>query len=270
MRRRAWRTGSGLLVCATCRRATSVTAGTIFHRSRVGLRTWFAAAWLASEGSEGVSALEVQRLLGLGSYETAWAMLHRLRRVMATAGPRTLGGNVEVGTIEVEVVERAARGVLRNGAATVVIAVESKRSSEDLPPTSRLPRRPERTAVGRFPPAWRPSPDATVRTADAPMFRRIAAAGFRHEIVSGGSRGGARTLAALGQVESSLEGWISGPLHRGVSDAHLAYYLDELAFRWNTPSPPPGGARFNALLELAVRYEPAPFRDLVGGTSLPL
>ena len=91
-----WRLSSGRWECAACGHQASVTAGTIFHRSRSPLRLWFAAAWQMTSQKRGVSALGVQRSLGLGSYQTAWAMLHRFRIAMVRPGRDPLTGLVEV------------------------------------------------------------------------------------------------------------------------------------------------------------------------------
>jgi hypothetical protein len=88
----AWETGRGLWMCRGCGRQTSVTAGTIFHRSRLGLRSWFAAMWFVCAQKNGVSALGLQRVLGFGSYETAWAWMHKLRRAMVRPDRELLGG----------------------------------------------------------------------------------------------------------------------------------------------------------------------------------
>ena len=82
----------GLWMCRSCGRQTSVTAGTIFHRSHYPLRTWFAAMWFVCAQKNGVSALGLQRVLGFGSYETAWAWLHKLRRAMVRPDRELLGG----------------------------------------------------------------------------------------------------------------------------------------------------------------------------------
>ena len=83
-------------MCAGCGRKTSVTAGTIFHRSHTPLSTWFAAAWFVTSQKTGVSALGLQRALGFGSYETAWAWLHKLRRAMVRPDRELLSGVVEL------------------------------------------------------------------------------------------------------------------------------------------------------------------------------
>src|SRR5438045_9569284 len=79
-------------MCGYCGRKTSVTAGTVFHRSRLPLRSWFAAMWFVCAPKNGVSALGLQRVLGFGSYQTAWAWLHKLRRAMGVPGRAPLGG----------------------------------------------------------------------------------------------------------------------------------------------------------------------------------
>src|SRR3989442_8834721 len=103
--RDGWQTGRGLWMCRLCGRQTSVTAGTIFHRSRLPLRTWFSAMWFVCAQKGGVSALGLQRVLGFGSYETAWAWLHKLRRAMKRPARAPLGGpgvSVELDTTFVQ------------------------------------------------------------------------------------------------------------------------------------------------------------------------
>src|SRR6266536_1257891 len=91
-----WQMGDGLRRCASCRAESSVTAGTIFARTRLPLVTWFAAVWYVVNQKQGVSALGLQRLLGIGSYQTAWAWLHKLRRAMVRPGGDRLAGELEV------------------------------------------------------------------------------------------------------------------------------------------------------------------------------
>ena len=93
---RFWRTAGRQWACAGCARRTSVTAGTIFHRSHTPLSTWFAAAWIVTSQKNGVSAVGLQHALGFGSYETAWAWMHKLRRAMVRPERDLLHGIVEV------------------------------------------------------------------------------------------------------------------------------------------------------------------------------
>jgi transposase-like protein len=89
-----WRMADGRFWCETCHRRVSVTTGTIFHRTRTPLTVWFEAAWHVTSGKNGVSAKTLHRILGLGSYQTAWAMLHRFRsamvRLAGTTSPERL------------------------------------------------------------------------------------------------------------------------------------------------------------------------------------
>jgi hypothetical protein len=87
---------NGLQVCSACRHQTSVTAGTIFQDSHLPMVTWFRAIWYVTSQKNGISAQGLQRALGLGSYKTAWAMLHKLRRAMVRPGRDRLHGIVEV------------------------------------------------------------------------------------------------------------------------------------------------------------------------------
>ena len=95
---KGWELGRGTLLaeCARRRRQTSVTAGTVLHRSHLPLRLWFLAAWLVATHRNGISARQLWRQLGLGSYKTAWLLLQKLRRAMVDPGREPLAGLVEV------------------------------------------------------------------------------------------------------------------------------------------------------------------------------
>ena len=84
------------LRCRACDYQGTVTAGTVFAKTRTPLRSWFAGVWYVTSQKHGVSALGLQRVLGLGSYQTAWTMLHRLRRAMVRPARERLSGKVEV------------------------------------------------------------------------------------------------------------------------------------------------------------------------------
>ena len=95
-RSKGWRLGDGRFMCPDCGARTSVTASTIFDRTRTPLTAWFAASWLFATSKNGISALSLKRALEIGSYQTAWAMLHRLRSVLVRPGRDRLAGVVEV------------------------------------------------------------------------------------------------------------------------------------------------------------------------------
>src|SRR6266516_3262427 len=122
----SWRTAARLWMCAACGVKTSATAGTIFHRSHSPISTWFAAVWFVTSQKNGVSAQGLQRVLGFGSDETAWAWLHKLRRAMVRPDRERLAGLVEVDETYIGAIKRDRR---RHGRGTdktlVVIAVET-------------------------------------------------------------------------------------------------------------------------------------------------
>ena len=107
---RAWRTADGLWMCSECGRQTSVTAGTIFDKTRSPLRMWFSAAWYITSQKSGVSAQGLQRVLGLRSYETAWAWMHKFRRAMVVPGRDLLRGTVELDETFVGGISRGNQG----------------------------------------------------------------------------------------------------------------------------------------------------------------
>lgn len=111
--------------CSACRHQVSVTAGTVMHKTHTGLQRWFWAAYLVTTATPGISALGLQRQLGLRRYETAWMMLHKLRRAMVNPEREPLTGAVEVDECFVGGLEVGLRGGRQPGAkALVVVAVE--------------------------------------------------------------------------------------------------------------------------------------------------
>ena len=120
-----WRLGDGRFMCARCSGRTSVTAGTIFDRTRTPLTVWFTACWLFATGKDGISALSLHRTLEIGSYQTAWAMLHRLRSVLVRPGRERLAGTVEIDETYIGGDEPGLRGGRARGKKTLVgVAVE--------------------------------------------------------------------------------------------------------------------------------------------------
>ena len=93
---RGWATKRNLIVCPKCGYQASVTAGTIFQGTRKPLQMWFRAIWSVTTAKPGASAATVKRVLGLGSYQTAWTWLHKIRRAMVRPGRERLTGVVEI------------------------------------------------------------------------------------------------------------------------------------------------------------------------------
>ena len=258
----AWRVAGRMWMCAQCGRKTSVTAGTIFHRSHTPMSTWFAAVWFLTSQKTGISALALQSQFGFGSYETAWAWLHKLRRAMVRPDRDRLSGVVE---IDETFIGGVATG--RAGASTSKIPVQIA--------VERIG--PRKLGRVRFDIGTRPGtlelvdfaarviePGATVRTDGARMLRRLGEEGFRHEPVDVyTAEEKDSVLPGVHLVASLLKRWLAGTLHYAVSDMHLDYYLDEYAFRFNRRTSSARGMLFYRLLQQAVVTDPHPLHELL-------
>jgi hypothetical protein len=257
-----WRTGAGLWMCRACQRRTSVTAGTIFHRTRTPLSTWFAAIWFLTSQKNGMSALGLQRVLGFGSYETAWAWMHKLRRAMVRPERDRLAGIVELDETMIGGVTAGSGGGYGDKLA-VMIAVEHTQ-------IRRLGR--VRLAVAQRPGTMELvdfatqviEPGSTIRTDGARTLRRLADLGYRHEFTLGyAAPDKASVLPGVHLVASLLKRWLIGPLHYRVEEQHLPYYLDEYTFRFNRRTAKSRGLLFYRLLEQAVATDPHPLKNLL-------
>ncbi|MDG6226256.1 MAG: IS1595 family transposase, partial [Candidatus Thermoplasmatota archaeon] len=119
-----YKTTRGRITCRSCLHQTSVTAGTIFHGTRTPLRLWFSAIWYVVNQKNGTNALGLQRVLGFKSYQTAWAMLHKLRRVMIRPHREKLSGIIEVDEFYIGKKEDEKKGRLVENKSIVIVAVE--------------------------------------------------------------------------------------------------------------------------------------------------
>jgi transposase-like protein len=208
-------TKRGLFECRKCRKQISVTAGTVFHGTRKPLRLWFEAMWHITNQKYGANALGLQRVLNLGSYNTAWQWLHRLRRAMVRPGRNNLYGTVEVDETLVGGKRSGKRGRGAGSKALVVIAVEDK--SE----VSKTGKGIGRIRLQRIPNASAGNLSefiknnirvgSRVRTDGWSGYQPISSMGFEHIVV------GARDLAIAHLVASLLKRWLLGDLSGGGS-----------------------------------------------------
>lgn len=261
--REFWRTGKALWMCRGCSRKTSVTAGTIFHRTRTPLSTWFAAIWFVTSQKNGISALGLQRVLGFGSYETAWAWMHKLRRAMVRPDRDLLGGVVEVDETFVGGVSVGRPGA-SSDKVPVMVAVEKAGGGRRLgrirlevthrPGSLELVDFAQRTVL----------PGSTIRTDGARMMRKLGERGYTHEYVTGyNAPDPTEVLPGVHLTASLLKRWLTGTLHFAVAEHQLPYYLDEFTFRFNRRNARSRGLLFYRLIEQAVRTDPHPLQELL-------
>jgi len=260
-----WRALDRRWRCAGCDRRVSATAGTIFHNTRTPLTVWFAAAWQMTSSKVGVSAIGLQREMGLGSYQTAWAMLYRYRSVMVCPGRERLTGEVELdesflGGPEPGVPGRGALGKVQFAAAVeregprgrgfgrarLAVIQDAGAPSlrafllENVEPSARV-----------ITDGWQSYPPAT---------REL----YEHEptTVSGSGQQAHEVLPAAHTVFSLVKRWVMGTLQGSVSPEHLQAYFDEWVFRFNRRRSRSRGLQFHRLMAQATSGEAIAYNDL--------
>jgi len=257
-----WRTAKARWMCTSCGRQTSVTAGTIFHRTRTPLSTWFAAIWLLTSQKNGMSALGLQRVLGFGSYETAWAWLQKLRRAMVRPDRDLLSGVVELDEVFVGNESRGKAGGVKDNCAAM-IAVESMPGRKLGRVRIELAEAARTAELVTF--ATRAiAPGSVIKTDGAVNLRKLATLGYEHQYFVGlDSHEPAHVnLPGVHMVGSLLKRWLTGTLHYAVSQEHLAYYFDEYTFRFNRRTSKSRGLLFYRLLQQAIQTSPHPLANL--------
>ena len=258
--------------CAGCRRQLSLTSGTIFHNTKTPLTTWFWAAYLMTTDTRGLSALLLQRQLGLRRYETAWLMLHKFRRAMVNLTRDPLRGEVEVDETWVGGAQAGLRGSRQlrgRKAALVLVAVEKRGRASGR---SRMAVIPDfkRVTLNTFL-KHNLAPGTTVSTDGLKSFSGLQEAGFRHvartQPLRTAMRKGTKSVVPLAdRVIGNLQQWLLGT-HHGVSRDHLQIYLDEFVFRYNRRKHPM--AAFQTLLGLGTSHVPTAYKRIQGGKDLP-
>ena len=265
-----WRLGDGRLMCAACGHRTSVTAGTIFDRTRTPLTVWFTACWSFATAKDGISALSLQRSLEIGSQQTAWAMLHRLRSVLVRPGRDRLTGAVEVDETYIGGEEPGLRGGRAKGKKALVgVAVEVKEPRGIG--RCRMALLADGSSASLHPfVTGHVAQDATVIT-DAWMgYHGLARLGYAHQRRSqraARARGDdpGELLPAVHRVASLAKRWLLSTHQGSVDETHLQSYLDEFVFRFNRRRSRSRGLVFYRVLELAVGHEPVRYHDIVAG-----
>ncbi len=261
--REAWQTGDGLLQCRACGVKVSVAAGTMFHRSHLPLRMWFRAVWWITNQKSGVSALGLQRTLGLGSYETAWTCLHKLRRAMVRPGRDRLAGEVEVDETLVGGVEKGGGKRHLGTKALVSVAAEVKGRGMGRIRLQQIPDASEASLVGFVQSAV--VPGAVVITDGWTAYPGLTRLGYVHRprVVRTSAQTASTLLPRVHRVAALLKRWLLG-IHQGrVSREHLGSYLDEFTFRFNRRLSRHRGKLFYRLLQQAVTVDPVPYSGLV-------
>jgi transposase-like protein len=259
-----WRAKRGRLVCPTCRHQCTVTAGTIFDKTRTPLTTWFDAAWHVTTAKNGMSAKTLERMMGI-SYQVAWHLLHRFRVAMVRTPREPLSGEVEVDETLIGGVEEGGKRGRGTEKEIVVIAVEIKHPK----------------GFGRI--RMRHVPDASAKSL-VPFVREMIAPGsivctdgwraysglskgyeHRQTILSSLDDPAHVAMPGVHQIASLLKRWLLGTHQGAFSAEHLQSYLEEFTFRFNRRTSSSRGQLFRRLLEQAVAMHPVTQDDVKHG-----
>ena len=265
---RAWRRARLAMVCAGCRHETSITAGTLFEKTHKPLRVWFKAMWLVTSQKTGASALGLQRVLGLGSYETAWLWLHKLRPAMVRPRRDRLKGAVEVDETYVGGPEAGFRG--RQTEEKSIVAVAAEEDGDGIG-RIRLGRIPDLSATSLSSFIQRAIVEGSVIHTDGWLgYRGLEAKGYGHQ-VSKIRRSLPRPhelMPRVHRVSSLMKRWLLGTHQGSISPKHLDYYLDEFTFRFNRRTSTHRGKLFFRLMEQAATSGPTTYGDIVSRLDL--
>jgi len=260
----AWQTNRGLWMCRACGRQTSVTAGTIFHRSRLPLTLWFRAIWYVTSQKNGTSAMTVQRLLGLGSYQTAWTWLHKLRRAMVRPDRDRLDGRIEVDEMFVGGVEPGFEG--RSAPGKTLVAIAAQESGVGIGRIRMACIANARKATLHRFIQETIEPGSVVHTDGWRGYMGLKTIGYGHEVSAMQGRGpdaATRAMPRVHRVAALVKRWLLGTHQGAVRSEHLPYYLDEFTFRFNRRKSRSRGKLFYRLLQNAVQIEVTTYDRLI-------
>lgn len=264
---KAWPVGSTWLECTGCHHQTSVTAGTVLQDTRKPLQWWLRAMWYVTSQKHGASAVDLQRALGLRSYQTAWTWLHKLRRAMVRSGRERLRGWVEVDETYIGGQEEWPVGRRKGRKVLVVVAAEA-----DGPGVGRI-------RLQMIPDASAASlhgfiqdhiePGSTVHTDAWQGYAGLHKKGYDHEVspIRRRPKDAPRLLPRVHRVVALLDRWLLGTHQGAVSPQHLPYYLDEFTFRFNRRKSKSRGKLFYRLVQQAVGTPPTSYSHLVSSSK---
>ncbi|MCX6922005.1 MAG: IS1595 family transposase [Verrucomicrobia bacterium] len=253
IRRDLWR-------CEQCGRETSVMAGTVFQDSKLPLTIWFRAMWQVTSQKNGISALGLQRVLGLGSYKTAWMLLHKLRRAMVRPGRERLRGEVEVDEAYWGGKESGVRGRQTEDKALIAVAAEADGESIGRIRLRHIPNTDRATLHGFIQQSIEPG--STVVTDGLQAYRELDGYVHDRQIQKHQPTDAEHLLPRVHRVISLLKRWLLGTHQGGIAHEYLEDYLNEFTFRFNRRRSTSRGKLFYRLAQQAVQVSPVPFDSL--------
>jgi transposase-like protein len=224
--------------------------------------------WYITSQKNGASAIGLQRVLGLGSYVTAWTWLHKLRRAMVRPGRDRLEGEIEVDETYVGGEEKGVRGRQTERKTLVAIAVEKRgRNGFGRIRMACIPDASSESLLGFIKQAIKPG--SLICTDGWEGYRGLEGNSYRHKITvlrGQGKDAAVNLLPRVHRIAGLLKRWLLGTHQGRVAPEHLDYYLDEYTFRFNRRTSRSRGKLFYRLVQQAVLVDPVPYKNIVGGT----
>lgn len=261
-----------LFQCRSCRYQASAMAGTIMHRSKVSIQDWFAAAYHVATFTPGISALQLQRQLGLRSHDTAWYLLHRLRKGMVHDARSQLAGLIEADETFLggPAKGKKGRGVAKAehkslvvGAVEVLVYQDKQGKRRERAGRLRLTLIPDATAesLGTFL-TQHVKTKSRIRTDGWKGYSDAALEDYIHHVrIVGSPQRAHKRFPHIHKVFGNLKTWLNGT-HHGVEPKYLPSYLDEFVFRFNRRQSPM--AAFQTLLGISLQKKPLTLENLRG------
>lgn len=260
-----WHESRGRIACSSCRHQTSVTAGTIFDKTRTPLTTWFEAAWHVTTAKNGLSAKTLERTIGT-SYRVAWMILQRFRVAMVNAERKRLSGEVEVDETLIGGVQQGGKRGRGTTKSIVVIGIEvlqpkgfgrvRMRHIADASSDSLVPFICDTI-----------SSDSVVLTDGWRGYNGVNKHGYNRKItvLSSSDDPAHVSMPGVHRIASLLKRWILGTHQGSIVPEHLQAYLEEFTFRFNRRTSKSRGMLFRRLLEHAVDTKPVTDENVTHG-----
>jgi transposase-like protein len=256
---KTWLVKKNTYECSNCHHQESILSGTIFQDTHKPLTLWFRAMWYITSLKTGTSALGLQRVLGLGSYKTAWTWLHKLRRSMVRPGRDRLKGRIEVDESYFGAPESGGkRGRGTENKVLVIIAVEI---NDDKVGRIRIADIPDATQESIHSFIEETIEHGSTIISDGwPSYGGLELKGYIHEIDTHNSD---IILPHVHTVISLVKRWMMGTLQGSYSREQISYYFDEFTFRFNRRTSKSRGMLFYRLLQNAIQIAPVPYKDII-------
>jgi len=254
-----WFNKRNIMVCKSCKDELSITAGTIFHKSKLSLVVIFRALWWMVAQKNGVSAAGLQRVLGIGSYRTAWTWLHKFRRLMVFPSRDRLSEKVEVDETLVGGKKAGKRGRGAEGKTLVVIAIEIKEKGTGRVRMSIIPDASKKSLAKFI--TENIEKGSTLITDGWKGYTGISKKGYLQIIEDKAKMlEGEEILPNVHRIASLLKRWLLGTHQNYIGEQYLSYYLDEYTFRYNRRKSKSRGLLFQRLIEQGVMHEPIEYK----------